>query len=307
MSLADTLLYDEQINDIPNPDPLIDGVLDLNSTALIYGPSGGGKSFVVLDWALCIATGTPWHGHDVTQAKVLYVVGEGLHGTSSRYHSWLEHHEIGVTKGVAWGQHAVNIQSREGQRDLLEAVKRSEALFVILDTIARHIPGGDENSFETMSYVVEVLDKIKTETEGCALGAHHTGKAMENGARGHSSLRGALDTEILCVPGPLLTVTKQKNHPDGHILGSFELLGVNGSMVLSPKDRRTNRNDDTALRALAQYEDGARYEEWKAATISLGMAPGSFDRTRKRLLDAILVCDTTDTDSGEVWYRLPRP
>jgi ABC-type glutathione transport system ATPase component len=37
----------------------------------LVGPSGSGKSFVALDWALCVAAGIPWHGRETIQGKVL--------------------------------------------------------------------------------------------------------------------------------------------------------------------------------------------------------------------------------------------
>lgn len=307
MPLDDELLYGDEIEDIPDPEPLIRGVLDLNSTALIYGPSGAGKSFVVLDWALCIATGTPWHGHEVQQAKVLYLLGEGLFGTNARYRAWKTHHEVEKIPNIVWGPRAVDIQQASGRRELMMAIQKAEPTFTILDTLARHIPGGDENSFETMSRVVELLDDVKNETGGCSLGVHHTGKALEQGARGHSSLKGALDTEILCTKGPQLTVTKQKNHPDGHILGTFGLQEVGTSLVLQPKDRRTNRNDELAIRALVQLGGEVSHNEWKTAAVSLGLPPGSFAATRKRLIESILVVDTTDTETGEMRYRVLEP
>ena len=40
------------------------------------------------------------------------------------------------------------------------------------------------------------LDKIRRETGACVLVVHHTGKDEAKGARGHSLLRAAIDTEI---------------------------------------------------------------------------------------------------------------
>ena len=42
--------------------------------AILYGPPGAGKSFVALDFALSVASGRAWHGHEVRQGPVLYVV-----------------------------------------------------------------------------------------------------------------------------------------------------------------------------------------------------------------------------------------
>ena len=44
-----------QLRDMPQPDKLIDGLLWKSSLAMIYGPSGGGKTFVALDFGLHVA------------------------------------------------------------------------------------------------------------------------------------------------------------------------------------------------------------------------------------------------------------
>ena len=66
---------------------------------MCFGAAGSGKSFAVLDMALCIASGTPYHGHSVQQGSVFYIAGEGLSGMSRRAAAWQKHHDVG--KGQA--------------------------------------------------------------------------------------------------------------------------------------------------------------------------------------------------------------
>jgi len=47
------------------PDWLLRGMLERDTLALIFGDPGCGKSFLAIDWASRIATGTPWRGHAV--------------------------------------------------------------------------------------------------------------------------------------------------------------------------------------------------------------------------------------------------
>ena len=67
---------------------------------------------------------------------------------------------------------------------------------VILDTLARSMAGGNENSFEDMSSVVGHGDEIRQKTGAHVMYIHHSGKDTARGARGHSSLKAATDTEI---------------------------------------------------------------------------------------------------------------
>ena len=59
---ADRVLTRSALRTLPAPEPLIDNVLDQGTTALLYGRWGTAKSFIALDWGLCVATGHKWQG-----------------------------------------------------------------------------------------------------------------------------------------------------------------------------------------------------------------------------------------------------
>ena len=61
-------------------------------------------------------------------------------------------------------------------------------------------------------------DRIRAETQSHVLVVHHSGKDTARGARGHSALRAATDTEIELVKigsSITATVTKQRDQPGG--------------------------------------------------------------------------------------------
>lgn len=85
---------------------------------------------------------------------------------------------------------------------VVDLVKRAEDRYgqkcklLDLDTVSRALAGGDENSSVDMGKFVGNLDRLR-ELTGAALHAvHHSGKNTAKGARGHSLLRAATDTEI---------------------------------------------------------------------------------------------------------------
>ena len=67
---------------------LVDGFVEAGALGMVWGPSSGFKTFIALDWALCISSGTPWHGRPVTQGPVLYIAGEGQRGIQKRIEAW---------------------------------------------------------------------------------------------------------------------------------------------------------------------------------------------------------------------------
>jgi hypothetical protein len=60
------------------------GVLPLEGIAAVFGPSGSGKSFLVLSLLASVSSGAEWFGCRVVRAPVLYVALEGEAGISQR-------------------------------------------------------------------------------------------------------------------------------------------------------------------------------------------------------------------------------
>jgi len=81
---AALLLNRTALKALPDPEPLVDGVLDQGTVALLYGKWGSGKSFIALDWAASVATGRAWQGRSTEQRRVLYVAAEGAFGFKGR-------------------------------------------------------------------------------------------------------------------------------------------------------------------------------------------------------------------------------
>lgn len=67
---------------------------------------------------------------------------------------------------------------------------------IAVDTLARCMAGGDENSAKDMSLFVQSCDRLRAETRAAVLVVHHSGKADKSAERGSSALRGAADTMI---------------------------------------------------------------------------------------------------------------
>ena len=67
---------------------------------------------------------------------------------------------------------------------------------IVVDTLSRAMSGGNENSPEDMGKFVTNCDRIRIASGAHLMVIHHTGKDDAKGARGHSLLRAAADTEI---------------------------------------------------------------------------------------------------------------
>ena len=85
---------------------------------------------------------------------------------------------------------------------------------VIIDTLARVMAGGDENSGQDMGRIIAHCGQIQKQTGAAVMLIHHVGKDEGKGSRGHSSLSGAVDTELHIKDG-VITVVKQRDGERG--------------------------------------------------------------------------------------------
>ena len=178
----------------------------LQSQALImvHGPSGGGKTFVVLDWCLRIASQTPeWAGQKVRAGNVVYLAGEGHHGLRGRVAAWKHQHQVGHL--AMWlSKDGCDLNTPTGYLKVVEQVRMlpENPAVIVVDTLHRFL-AGDENSAQDAKTMLDACNSLMQEFNCSVILVHHTGVAEEaqHRARGSSAWRGALDIEISIVPG----------------------------------------------------------------------------------------------------------
>ena len=185
--------------DLSNAPPvrwMVRGVLPLEGLAALYGPSGSGKSFLVLDVAACVAGGAyDWFGHRVTQCPVTYCALEGEAGMGKSVHAWSQHHQKPVPEFLRFIAQPFDLLDVADLAKAVQSVGGTGGL-VILDTLNRAAPGADENSSVDMGRIIAAAKQLQNRTGGLVLLVHYTGKDATKGLRGHSSLYAALDGAI---------------------------------------------------------------------------------------------------------------
>lgn len=253
--LREALVTSAGLDGIPDPVPVVDGVLYLDSLAWLYGKPGSGKSFVALDWAGCVANGLHWQYREVTRGKVLYLVAEGVSGIKRRVRAW----EAAFNQpmdNVTFLPIAVQLLNGTDLAALLLLVKELEPSLVVVDTQARVTVGADENSNGEMSKVVHAADQIRKACRGCVLMVHHSGKTGLD-LRGASAFEGAA-TSIIKVTkdGEYVEVhsDKQKDVEDFDTV-LLRMAPQGESVVLvarsgTPDAEQTSGNEERILRAM---------------------------------------------------------
>ena len=192
-----------------------------NAISVVYGDSNCGKSFFAVDLAYHVAAGQSWFNNKVKAGNVLYVAAEGGRGFGKR---------IAAVKLQKPDLHAAGSQNLNllplqvdlhGGADasaIINQADRSQYSLVVVDTLAMSIGEGSENDGRDMGMFISNIMSLKTHFNCHIMIVHHTGKDRSKGARGHSSLRAALDTEIELKADGLVriaSVTKQRDMENG--------------------------------------------------------------------------------------------
>lgn len=205
----------------PPPTWLVKGVLPDHGLTVLYGPSGAGKTFVALDMAAAIARGALWHGRRTVRAPVAYIAAEGSGGLALRLAAYQREYPDADLSSLWVLADRPNFLTG-GHKDVIEGLQAigEPVRLVVVDTLARVMPGGDENSGETMGAVIERCEAITRATGAAVMLVHHAGKDASKGARGWSGLRAAVDAEIAVQRDAQtgrrwVTLTKEKDGIDG--------------------------------------------------------------------------------------------
>ena len=249
------LLWFDDILPVLDAKDFVQGVLMEEGAAVVYGESNAGKTFWATDLALHVAAGLRWCGKRVEQGGVVYCALEGGIGFRNRVAAWKEERGLqGQSVPFVAIPSGLNLLNPEADTPRLVAAVKQAAermampvKLIVIDTLSRALAGGNENAPDDMGALVMNMDTIRAATGACVMFIHHSGKDQAKGARGHSSLRAAIDTEIEVVAGDggakAATVVKQREMKKGDVFG-FTLRVV---------ELGTNRHAEQVTTCIVDY------------------------------------------------------
>ena len=213
---------DELGSDYEAPDELVEGLITIGSSVVVYGDSNSGKTFWALSVAASVAMGTTCYGRKTDPGLVVYLASESPTSIRSRVQAIKKHYGDDLENLVVV-QAPVNFYLGDGDaNDVIELVRKVEEMkgqsvrLIVGDTLARISAGANENSGEDMGPVMSRFDVVAAATKACMMIIHHNGKDAAKGSRGWSGIRAHIDTEIEVSEKDgvrSVTVTKQRELP----------------------------------------------------------------------------------------------
>lgn len=279
---------------------IIEGLVGAGDIVLFFGDAGLGKTYILIDAAICVARAEPWLNRSTIAAPVLIVDEEsGYVRLTDRLARTMRGH--GVAPGTDIAVHYIvlagfNFLSDPSWfADLRGAIVGTGARLVIIDALADVMLGGDENAVRDTQTSFHGLRSVAEATGAAIIVIHHTNK--NGGYRGSTAINGSVDLAL------------QVSH--GQAAGTLEIKSVKArdiepvrfacrptwdavteSFHLEPVDRRPagrqlGKGETYVLRYLWQHPHGASKLdiEAHADTCSAGTAKNAiYDLVSKALV-----------------------
>lgn len=183
--LTKDLIDAKDLEKLPDVSWLVKGEIPDRGLTIVFGPSGVGKSFFVLDYALSLS-----HEH-----TGLYVAAEGESGFKRRVRAWTYHHKKAPGNLKFYMNVAALLSPSERNAFQSQIIERVKPKYIIFDTFAHCMLPGDENSARDMGMFLRAAKEIQKEYDCAVILVHHTNKEGQI-ERGSGSMRGAADSMI---------------------------------------------------------------------------------------------------------------
>ena len=268
---------DEQLL-LPRPTWMLPGLLQDNSVAVIFGPTGSFKSFIALDIALHIANGKAGYGRDACDPKpVVYFDAENFFETATaKVPAWKLVNQSAQRFPLYLVEKIPPAVEHEQINKAISCMKAHPAL-VVIDTLAFLGRGLEENSSRDMNLVLAAAEHIRDHFKCTVLLIHHTGKNAENGPRGSSAIAAGVTTMLEvqsflpsnCVK---MTVIKQKNAIARKKYFFKGEVAFNNSLTFRPIDKPTFINETSEVNLYSPALVGAALVELGATTPELAVS-----------------------------------
>lgn len=202
-------------------------ILAEKEVTLISAEPKAGKTLVSQTIAMHIAAGLDLDALKVSEQRpVVYFALESQIAIRKRAEAWLTHHDPNGDLGLKQKMQmyvyegGLNLLDETVRQDLANRLAATELWFkeqhdtddlgaIVIDTLTKAMPGGDQNSVEDTSAVFDVIEKIRaTGLSAPVIIIHHNTK-------GTLSPRGS--GNIQAEPDTLLTVAKDKDTGQLHM------------------------------------------------------------------------------------------
>ncbi len=216
-ALLSGFIFDGDIAPKP-PAQLVKKLIPKCGICFIGGQSGAGKTFVAVDLAVSLASGSSFFSYPtIERVGVVILAAEGAHTLASRIEVAKEQKAPAKLLPIAWLADVPNLTDTRHMRELVARLKAVDEQFqtthgvrlgaVICDTLDACFAIEDENDNSKAAAVIRHLKELSDRLNVVVIPVHHYGKSAETGLRGASAWRAGSDV--------VLSVLADRDHVTG--------------------------------------------------------------------------------------------
>jgi hypothetical protein len=297
------------------PPLVIHGVLHKGLKAVLGSGSKARKTWILLDVALSVATGTNWWNWATTKGKVVYINFEiPEEFLWQRIQSLCEKKEIDFA--TVDGLDVWNLRGRAESLGKLvpKIVSRVQAegySLIIIDPIYKCLGGRDENAAGDIAELCNELERIAVQTGAAVFYASHFSKGNQAAKEAIDRIGGSgvwtrdADTIITLTQHKEESLTaftvdmilRNLPEPESFVVSwDFPLMTPNKSLDpndLKQKGGRTSKYEPSdVLEVLGKNR--LKTNEWKKLAAEEGISPSTFYRLKRTLKDTGRIAPNAD-------------
>lgn len=227
---------------------LVDPLIPRRQVTLLSGEGGVGKSFLALQLAVAVATGTEWIGYRPVQGKALFVSAEDeLDEIHRRLVPMIEKmgllpsdlRDLEIADLCQQASTLLGIPNGEGgirPTDLFEGVReqvrRHRPTLIVIDTLSDTF-GGDENKRQEARQFIRMLRELASEADSAvlvtahpSLSGQHSGSGSSGSTAWNASVRSRLFLDCPRVKGQVMDpdIRRLSHKKSNYAPASDELL-----------------------------------------------------------------------------------
>jgi hypothetical protein len=189
------------------PSWLVKGILHNDGVCFVGGQSGAGKTFMVVDLAVAIASGNDFFGHMVKErVGVAILAAEGAGTLKMRIKVARLNRGVTMPLPIATIKDVPMLMDAATHPAIAARLKAIDTAFrsrfgvrlgvVIIDTVAAAFGMEDEDSNSEAAKAIRIMNDMSAGLGVVVVPVHHYGKTQETGLRGASAWRAGADTVL---------------------------------------------------------------------------------------------------------------
>jgi len=296
IDLAGALLTDQ----IAKPSELIEGVLHSGTKAVLASGSKVGKTWILLDLAIAVATGTPFLKFKTEKKKVLFINFEIRREFIADRLKIIQHQkkQTDLSNLGIWNLRGQTTDFESLTESIIEHASQGNYSLIILDPIYKAMVGKSENTASSVGTLCNQIERIVEATGAAVIFAHHYAKG--NAAKKNQIDRMSGSGVFARDADSIITLTEHAEKDCYSVEMTLRNLAPQSPFViqwnypvmverpdLSPADFKSDEAEADEFEPLVSLlnDSPLTTAEWLEAAMEIGYSRASFFRDKGVLVE----------------------